>query len=81
MPALCCQVSDQDCTSNVHEPPTSGVTQASYWSGTSGCLVIWTGGRRLPSGPVSTTCSELSWPSRNTVARTGNGSPTVALAG
>src|SRR6476469_9688473 len=41
-----------------------------------------TGARRWPSGPVSTTSApSWSWPSRNTVAVTGKGSPTVALAG
>ena len=44
--ASCCQVAigaDQACTSNVHAPSASGVTQTAYWSGVLGCLTIRTG--------------------------------------
>ena len=84
--ALCTQVSQgslQPSTRNVHSPSLVARTDARppveaerASSGAIGTVVS------LPSGSVRTTeALTASWPSRNTVARTGNASPTAALAG
>ena len=70
MPASCSQVpigSLHDCTSKVHGPSVSGHTVAAIRETSPGTRCIRLGGRRTPSGSVSTT-SAPSWscPSRNT---------------
>ena len=85
MPASCSQVpigSLHDWTSKVHGPSVSGHTVAAIRDTLPGTRCIRLGGRRTPSGSVSTT-SAPSWscPSRNTTAVTSKNSPTAAFAG
>ena len=84
--ASCFQVpngSDHASTRRSRRRRRPGVTQAVVAVGHA--RRAWSSGPAagaVPSGSVSTTSApSMSWPSRNTLAVTGNGSPTVALAG
>ena len=72
----------QPSTRNVHGPSVSKTTDAAHQSKPSGVVGRIGSERSVPSGPVRTTVAfTASCPSRNTVARIGTASPTVAFAG
>ncbi len=83
--ALCIQVSQgslQPSTRNVHSPSLVAFTDAVHQSKPRGVVGAIGTVVSLPCGSVRTTeAFTASWPSRNTVARTGKDSPTAALAG
>src|SRR5690606_21538112 len=68
-------------TRTVHRPGVCGTKTASKTSGSAAGVILVREGRFAPGARTAMLAATASCPSRHTTARTGNTSPTTALAG